>query len=66
VYEYKNKSVLKKNNWYYLEYHGNLETIPQVEENITEVKWIKKENVENCLSQTYPSIQEVIFHAFES
>jgi ADP-ribose pyrophosphatase YjhB (NUDIX family) len=66
VYEFKNKSILKKNNWYYLEYYGNLETTPQVEESITEVKWIKKENFQNCLSETYPSIQEVIFHAFES
>ena len=25
-----------------------------------------KEDFKNCLSQTYPSIQEVIDHAFES
>jgi len=66
VYEFKNKSILKKNNWYYLEYEGDLGTKPQTEECITDVQWIKKENFENCLSQTYPSIQEVIEHAFES
>jgi 8-oxo-dGTP pyrophosphatase MutT (NUDIX family) len=66
VYEFKNKSILKKNNWYYLEYEGDLQTKPQAEESITEVQWIKKENFDKCLSQTYPSIQEVIEHAFES
>ena len=66
VYEFKNKSILKKNNWYYLEYEGDLSTKPQEEESITEVQWIKKEAFDNCLSQTYPSIQEVILHAFES
>ncbi len=66
VYEFKNKSILKKNNWYYLEYEGDLNTKPQEEESITEVQWIKKEAFDNCLSQTYPSIQEVILHAFES
>jgi ADP-ribose pyrophosphatase YjhB (NUDIX family) len=66
VYEFKNKSILKKNNWYYLEYEGDLTTKPQEEESITEVQWIKKEAFDRCLSQTYPSIQEVILHAFES
>ena len=66
VYEFKNKSILKKNNWYYLEYEGDLNTKPQEEESITEVQWIKKEAFDNCLYQTYPSIQEVILHAFES
>lgn len=66
VYEFKNKSILKKNNWYYLEYEGDLSTKPQEEESITEVQWVKKEAFESCLSQTYPSIQEVILHAFES
>jgi hypothetical protein len=66
VYEFKNKSILKKNNWYYLEYEGDLNTQPQVEESISDVQWIKKEDFKNCLSQTYPSIQEVIDHAFES
>lgn len=66
VYEFKNKSILKKNNWYYLEYEGDLSTKPQEEESITEVQWVKKEAFDSFLSQTYPSIQEVILHAFES
>jgi 8-oxo-dGTP pyrophosphatase MutT (NUDIX family) len=66
VYEFKNKSILKKNNWYYLEYEGDLNTQPQEEESISEVQWIAKKDFKNCLSQTYPSIQEVIIHAFES
>ena len=66
AYEFRNKSILKKNNWYYLEYQGDLITKPQLEENITEAQWMKKDEIENCLKQTYPSIEEVIFRAFES
>ena len=66
AYEFKNKSILKKNNWYFLEYQGDLNTKPQLEENITEARWMKKNDFDNCLKQTYPSIEEVIFHAFES
>ena len=66
AYEFRNKSILKKNNWYYLEYQGDLITKPQLEENITEAQWMKKDEIENCLKRTYPSIEEVIFRAFES
>ncbi len=66
AYEFKNKSILKKNNWYYLEYQGDLNTKPQLEESITEARWMKKNDFDSCLKQTYPSIEEVIFHAFES
>ncbi|MEY4658373.1 MAG: NUDIX hydrolase [Crocinitomicaceae bacterium] len=66
VYEFKNKSILKKNNWYFVEYEGDLTTIPQTEEQITEVQWVDKKDFEACLNNTYPSIREVIDHAFES
>jgi len=66
VYEFKNKSILKKNNWYFMEYEGDLTTKPQVEESITDVQWMQKMNFNECLSNTYPSIEEVIEHAFES
>ena len=66
LYEFNNISILNKNIWYYLEYEGDLSTKPQEEESITEVQWVKKEAFDSFLSQTYPSIQEVILHAFES
>lgn len=66
VYEFKSKSILKKNNWYYIEYEGDLDTTPQTDEQITEVLWLDKSAFEECLKNTYPSIKEVIQHAFES
>ncbi len=66
VYELKNKSILKKNNWYYLEYEGDLTTTPQTEEQITEVCWLTEVEINECLKNTYPSIQEVMERAFES
>lgn len=66
VYEFKNKSILKKNNWYYLEYEGDLTTLPQTEEQITEVSWLDKIEINECLKNTYPSILEVMDRALES
>lgn len=66
VYEFKNKSILKKNNWYFLEYDGDLKTNPQTEEQVTEVCWFDEVELQECLKNTYPSILEVMDRAFES
>lgn len=66
VYEFKNKSILKKNNWYFLEYEGDMTTLPQTEEQITEVCWLDKIEINECLKNTYPSILEVMDRALES
>lgn len=60
VYEIKGKVVLKISHWYHMKSKSNQKLIPQLEEGITEVKWIGKNNFDVVKENTYPSILEVL------
>lgn len=63
TYVFQGRNVLKKNWWYLLNYTGTDILTPQLEEDITSVQWIKKENIEKVKQNTYPSILEVLEYA---
>lgn len=60
VYEIKGKIVLKVSYWYNMKSKANQKLIPQLEEGITEVKWIGRDNWNMVKENTYPSILEVL------
>jgi 8-oxo-dGTP pyrophosphatase MutT (NUDIX family) len=60
TYKYKGKKSIKKTTWYHLFYDGNLETSPQLEEDITEARWFKQTDFELLKKESYTSIKEVI------
>lgn len=60
TYEFKGKSVLKKTYWFLLEYIGDKTSQPQLEEGITEVNWLKKEEFHLVRENTYASINDVL------
>jgi 8-oxo-dGTP pyrophosphatase MutT (NUDIX family) len=60
TYEFKNKSVFKKTHWYLLDYTGDKTTVPQLEEGITEICWIQKDEFWRIESNTYASIIDVL------
>jgi len=60
TYTYKGKKSIKKTTWYHLFYDGNLETSPQLEENITEARWFKQSDFEMLKRESFTSIKEVI------
>jgi hypothetical protein len=39
---------------------GNEKLIPQTEEDITEILWVKKEDLPKYLSNTFPTIEKVL------
>lgn len=59
IYELYGKQILKKTYWFKMttDFKGIL--TPQMEEDITDVKWIKKKDVPEVLKNTYPAIVEV-------
>ena len=61
TYDYKGRQVLKKTYWYVLTYKGNKRTIPQTEEGITKVKWLKINKFDKVRKSTYPSIIDVLY-----
>lgn len=60
TYTYRGKKSIKKTTWYHLFYDGNLETSPQLEEDITEARWFKKSDFEMLKRESFTSIKEVI------
>jgi 8-oxo-dGTP pyrophosphatase MutT (NUDIX family) len=57
------KHILKETHWYLMNAKGNEDLIPQTEEYITEIRWVKKMDLKKYLSNTFPSIAEVLNHA---
>lgn len=60
IYKLKDKLVLKETVWFNMKCHGECTLIPQAAENITEVKWMAKKDIDQVLKNTYPSIMALI------
>ena len=55
-----NKFFLKCTHWYSMEYCGDSSCVkPQTEEDIEKVIWATESELQNYLTNTYPSIKEV-------
>ena len=57
------KHILKESHWYAMKATGNEPLIPQTEEDITEIVWVKKEDLKKYLSNTFPAIVDILKHA---
>jgi 8-oxo-dGTP pyrophosphatase MutT (NUDIX family) len=60
IYEERGLQILKKTYWYYFKTNFKGTPKPQIEEDISSISWIGKENLELPLSNTYDSIIDVI------
>ncbi len=65
TYRFKDKPLLKLTYWYEMEYQGDEELVPQLEEGITKVKWLKVNELDKVRKKTFASILEVIDQYFE-
>ena len=63
TYQLFGKHNLKESHWYLMKASGDEKLIPQTEEEITEIAWIKKDDLKNNLSNTYPTIELVLKEA---
>lgn len=57
------KHNLKETHWYEMKETSDETLIPQTEEDITEIKWVKKGNLFPYLSNTFPTIISVLKEA---
>ncbi len=60
TYLHKEKMVLKETFWFKMKYSGEETPIPQTEENIALAVWRNKNELNDLLANTYPSIREVL------
>jgi 8-oxo-dGTP pyrophosphatase MutT (NUDIX family) len=64
VYFLKGRWILKKTAWYKMIAWGDISVQPQVEEDITEVRWVDKAFIDDPGFETYESLQE-LFRSLE-
>ena len=60
TYTINDQPIFKETRWFEINYNGTISPKPQLEEHIESVWWIKPENINALISQTYPSILEVL------
>lgn len=58
-YTYKEKKILKHTYWYKMKFTGTELTIPQIEEDIVDIQWVKPENLSKYLKFSYQNITDV-------
>lgn len=64
VYILGDEFILKKTNWYHMTVRGVPGLTPQVEEDIQQVLWVKSDDFDLILANTYPLIKELIADVF--
>ena len=63
TYNQFGKHILKESHWYKMQCsNSSQKLIPQVEEDITEIKWINKNDLKTYTPNTYQTIIEVLKH----
>ncbi len=60
TYILNEKDILKRTFWYEMFHKGNQKPKPQMEEDITEAKWFKIDDLNEVINNTFPSIIEVL------
>ena len=60
TYNENGKHLLKESYWYEMHVDGQQKLIPQIAEDIQEVKWVKKKDIGEPLKNTFPSIKDVV------
>jgi len=60
TYRESGKNILKKSVWYKMTAESNQTLQPQLEEDISEIKWVPTNELTNYLNNTYPSVRDVL------
>lgn len=60
TYTQKQDDILKETSWYKMDFTGDELTIPQIEEEILDIQWIKPGNLPKYLKYSYNSIRLVL------
>jgi len=60
TYHEGTKFVLKESHWFTMRITGEQKLIPQIEEDISDIKWVDPGDVNSYLSKSFPLISDVI------
>jgi 8-oxo-dGTP pyrophosphatase MutT (NUDIX family) len=59
-YEEFGKSILKESHWFHMLSEADEKLTPQTEEDISEIVWVKKENLKPYLENSFPTIVQLL------
>jgi len=62
-YSLKGKNILKHSYWYRMHFFGTELTVPQIEEDIMDIQWIKPEHIARYMPYSYQNIVDVLTKA---
>lgn len=62
-YPLNDKKILKQSHWYRMYFTGTELTVPQIEEDILDIQWIRPENLGKYMAYSYENIREVFLKA---
>jgi ADP-ribose pyrophosphatase YjhB (NUDIX family) len=65
VYTEKAKDIVKQTHWFAMKVDGEQQLVPQTEEDIMEIKWVKENELSGYLSNTYPNIVTIVEKYFD-
>jgi 8-oxo-dGTP pyrophosphatase MutT (NUDIX family) len=60
TYAENGKHILKETHWFSMSGDGDAELLPQAGEQITEIRWVKKNGIAPLLAASYPLIADVL------
>ncbi|MBL7740615.1 MAG: NUDIX domain-containing protein [Chitinophagaceae bacterium] len=60
TYHEGSKFILKESHWYNMEVNGAQDLVPQTEEDILEIRWVRPEGLEAYMKNAFPSVTDVL------
>lgn len=66
TYDAYGKHYLKTTHWFYFTCEGKQKLVPQTEEQITDIKWIKTRDIKKPVANTYEAIKDVLKEFFDT
>jgi 8-oxo-dGTP pyrophosphatase MutT (NUDIX family) len=54
------KFILKESHWYNMKVSGEQKLVPQLEEEIHEIKWVKNTELQPYMKNSFPSVMDVL------
>lgn len=65
TYHEGTRYILKESYWYQMKVKGKQELVPQIEEQITEIRWVPQDDLQDYLKNSFALIADVI-NAFKT
>ena len=64
-YKEKGKEMEKETHWFAMKVSGSQELVPQLEEDITELRWVAQNELKNYLQNSFKNIEEIVKKYYE-